>query len=199
MIRGRLRATDFIAEMAIDILLKGATPELRKAVMDLYKIEDTNRFPEWLPFSIGKKLKIIPCQVDGLGDCWEWPHAVRAGYGEVQWRGKVISTHILVYSLSGKPIIPEGYTLDHLCRYKACCNPDHLEAVTRGVNSMRGMSPPAQNKRKQICKNGHSLAEDNVYRFPSNPSHRICKPCHKAKVARREARIRASRELGSDI
>lgn len=34
--------------------------------------------------------------------------------------------------------IPEGMTLDHLCRVRNCCNPDHLEPVTQGENVNRG-------------------------------------------------------------
>ena len=33
--------------------------------------------------------------------------------------------------------IPEGLTLDHLCRNKACVMPDHLEPVTQAENHRR--------------------------------------------------------------
>jgi hypothetical protein len=33
--------------------------------------------------------------------------------------------------------IPDGLTLDHLCRNKSCVNPDHLEPVTREENTVR--------------------------------------------------------------
>lgn len=39
--------------------------------------------------------------------------------------------------------IPEGLTIDHLCRVKRCVNPDHLEAVTRGENARRTRRPKA--------------------------------------------------------
>lgn len=31
--------------------------------------------------------------------------------------------------------IPEGMVIDHMCRVRACCNPDHLRAVPNVVNS----------------------------------------------------------------
>ena len=34
--------------------------------------------------------------------------------------------------------IPDGLEVDHLCRNKACCNPDHLECVKPKENSRRG-------------------------------------------------------------
>ena len=34
--------------------------------------------------------------------------------------------------------MPEGLVIDHKCRNRLCCNPDHLEAVTQAVNVQRG-------------------------------------------------------------
>ncbi|MGH2838441.1 MAG: HNH endonuclease [Thermoleophilaceae bacterium] len=34
--------------------------------------------------------------------------------------------------------VPDGLVLDHLCGNRACVNPEHLEVVTRGVNTRRG-------------------------------------------------------------
>jgi hypothetical protein len=34
--------------------------------------------------------------------------------------------------------VPAGHQLDHLCKKRACVNPDHLEAVPQAENLRRG-------------------------------------------------------------
>ena len=44
--------------------------------------------------------------------------------------------------------IPKGLVVDHLCRVRWCCNPDHMELVTNRENILRGISPSADHARK---------------------------------------------------
>lgn len=37
--------------------------------------------------------------------------------------------HRFVWERSGK-VIPEGYEIDHICRNRKCCNPDHLQLLS---------------------------------------------------------------------
>lgn len=69
--------------------------------------------------------------------CWIWQLSLTPqGYGRVQWKGRFFQVHRQLWLELGKPI-PEGLELDHLCRVRACANPDHLEPVTHAENMRR--------------------------------------------------------------
>lgn len=74
--------------------------------------------------------------VAGPSECVIWTGATHRGYGAVGWQNKVVRVHRLVYQHRVGPI-PEDHDLDHLCRVKACVNPQHLEPVTRSENRKR--------------------------------------------------------------
>ncbi len=76
--------------------------------------------------------------VDPETGCWVWQGAkLPGGYGTMSRSGEQIYTHRYYYERAKGPI-PAGLQLDHLCRNRACCNPDHLEPVTHAVNLQRG-------------------------------------------------------------
>lgn len=73
--------------------------------------------------------------------CWEW-NASRTpdGYGVVSYpprSGRTRNVHRVVYELLIGPI-PEGLTIDHLCRVRHCVNPAHLDPCTHQMNCRRG-------------------------------------------------------------
>jgi hypothetical protein len=105
------------------------------------------------------------------GGCWPWLGAhTKAGYGVLSVKRERVYAHRYAYTLFKGPI-PEGLQLDHLCRNRGCCNPEHLEAVTRRENILRGVAPAAQHAKKTHCPKGH--AYDRVRR-----GQRECKRCH---------------------
>jgi hypothetical protein len=81
--------------------------------------------------------------------------------------------------------IPDGMTLDHLCRRPACCNPTHLEVVTMKENLLRGEGVGALNARKTKCCRGHPFDEVNTRVSASGA--RVCRAC-----ARLDAQLRAA-------
>lgn len=77
------------------------------------------------------------------GGCWLWQGEInRNGYGTyltrpVPGQRKRKMAHIEVYVL----LVGEydrSLLLDHGCRVRNCCNPEHLEPVTVQVNTLRG-------------------------------------------------------------
>ena len=94
--------------------------------------------------------------------CWEWIRSCSSGgYGHAWIDGGHIYAHRLSYEVH-KGKIPDGLTIDHLCRNRKCVNPEHLEAVTRRVNNLRGTSPSAWNYRKTHCISGHEFNKENT-------------------------------------
>lgn len=63
--------------------------------------------------------------------CWVWKKA--KARGEMYY-----GPHKRAWRFKNGPV-PEGLELDHLCRVRACINPDHLEPVTHQENARRGV------------------------------------------------------------
>lgn len=113
--------------------------------------------------------------------CWNWLGYISAtGYGNVHFDGRDLRIHRVVYEALVGPI-PTDLVIDHLCRNRGCCNPQHLEAVTFTENVRRGA--PAQKTR---CVNGHPYDEKNTYRRPNG--QRDCRACIRARQRACQAR-----------
>lgn len=109
--------------------------------------------------------------------CLEWTGAQDpGGYGRINVRNKSERVHRLMYRLwVGE--IPEGLTIDHLCRNTICAAPDHLEAVTQSENTRRQQeSLVHHNAKKTHCPKGHPYDEENT-RYGSKKEGRVCRLC----------------------
>ena len=102
------------------------------------------------------------------------------GYGRFTHNGRRYQAHRFAYELARGPI-PSGLVIDHLCRVKACCNPDHLDAVTQRTNVLRGFTVPAKHAAKTHCPHGHPYDQENTITIKRNGHHkRICRKCKNA-------------------
>ncbi len=109
--------------------------------------------------------------------CWVWDRYKNPnGYGQMGVDRKVYLAHRVSYEHHVGPI-PEGLTLDHLCRQRDCINPAHLEPVTQCVNNQRGYGSPGINGRKTHCLRGHEFTPENTYAPPKRPGQRYCRAC----------------------
>lgn len=68
--------------------------------------------------------------------CWIWQKYLCKGYGRKKIGGRDVLAHRYYYEMHRGPI-PDGLPLDHLCRVTACCNPEHMEIVTKNENDRR--------------------------------------------------------------
>ncbi|WP_433193982.1 HNH endonuclease [Nocardia sp. CA-107356] len=112
-----------------------------------------------------------------LDDCaiWTGPQNDK-GYGKLylrieglKRRGKMMLAHRLAYELAYGREALEGFTVDHLCAVRLCCNPNHLEAVFLAENLKRA------GEMVLACTRGHIYDTENTARFASG--YRKCRQC----------------------
>ena len=126
-------------------------------------------------------------KVEKTESCWLWTGAIQpTGYGYFATpdtrpgrRQRHAYAHRLAYELLRGPI-PEGLTIDHLCRVRRCVNPDHLEPVTIQENIRRQLRTSSDH-----CRNGHLRTEQNTRHERGGVT---CRECQNVAQRRRRAR-----------
>ena len=129
---------------------------------------------EWTPIKWMERFGdwFVPIPETG---CWIWMKALgTGGYGVQRWNGKQTLAHRMSYTLL-RGLIPVHLEIDHLCRVRSCVNPDHMEPVTKQINSHRGMSPWGRNAVRTHCSQGHEFTPENTAIYDGRRRCRECK------------------------
>jgi len=73
--------------------------------------------------------------------CWIYTGKLTSkGYPHVRDdKGKMKFAYRIVFEHHKGPV-PDGFELDHLCKRRACCNPEHFETLSHRENIIRGNS-----------------------------------------------------------
>lgn len=129
--------------------------------------------------------------------CWVWTGTQSRGYGQIILSGRVIRVHRYSWFLH-KGVWPDPrLTLDHLCRNKACVNPDHLEEVSAKENVRRAQEDTRTKAYATHCVNGHEFTKANTW--VSKQGFRRCRRCWSEKRSRADRSSRATAEKVLDF
>jgi HNH endonuclease len=137
--------------------------------------------------------KIIPEPMSG---CWLWIGGLRDKkdqYGGVQYAGKMWRSHRLVYTLL-RHEVPAILAIDHDCRNKFCCNPDHLTPRTWKENIHRGVGVAPKNLAKTHCPQGHAYNAENTYVWKDQRFCRTCSAGYKRNYEQRVGKFRVRKK-----
>lgn len=122
--------------------------------------------------------------------CWEWQGSLIRGYGAFADGAGNHLAHRYAYELLIGPI-PDGLTIDHLCRNPRCVNPWHMEPVTIGENIRRAMPYRVPKLPRRECRYGHEFADGSYTVRPDGVFR--CKQCVQDRADARGERRRLAR------
>ncbi len=125
----------------------------------------------------------LPAEPEG---CWLWTGATIRGYGAFNvGKGKVVYAHRWSYEEANGPI-PDGLTLDHLCRTPLCVKPTHLEPCPIGENVKRAHRA-GYFGNANTCRRGHDwkASPPQIAHRSDGSVSRTCRVCSAERKAER--------------
>ena len=94
-------------------------------------------------------------------ECWLWTGFISEwGYGLFRFEGRMLGAHRFSYAHYKGPLI-KGMVIDHLCHVRHCCNPDHLEQITKAQNNLRVLPRKSESSYcREVGCEGEVVAKD---------------------------------------
>lgn len=136
-----------------------------------------------LPGRFWDKIEVVVDASTYPGPCWIWTRATAgAGYGVfASLKDSTISSrycHRISFHRLISPVSP-ALEVDHLCRIILCCNPAHLELVTRRENVFRSDNFCGIQMRAESCIRGHEFSDANTRVSPQGQKR--CRVCERGQ------------------
>ena len=101
--------------------------------------------------------------------CWIWKGAsLKAGYGVIKFKTKMVLAHRLSYEMS-KGSIPAGMQVCHRCDVPSCVNPNHLFVGTNSDNCVDKVLKGRDNSLKMERHLRSKLTQENVLHILNSP------------------------------
>jgi hypothetical protein len=132
-------------------------------------------------------------EIDSQG-CWVWSGTLYGnGYGKLT--REIHGTRLAhrAFYIEHRSPIADGLELDHLCRNRACVNPNHLDPVVRSVNIQRGYDARQDGR----CKNGHDLTAVDAYYVEPGSGRRQCRRCWRQNYRKARQNAMAKKRASS--
>ena len=134
-------------------------------------------------------------------DCWVSSYSTSThGYAQLGWQDgppgshKMTLAHRSAFEYHTGERIPDGMTIDHMCRNRRCVNPDHLRMLSMTDNSMRNADGRDFPVGWSCVKNHDSSLRRTRTRKKKNghtSEVTFCLQCDRDSNARYRAKVRA--------
>jgi len=132
------------------------------------------------------KLYIRDRVVIAESGCWEWQMSTEPeGYGTANIEGRHLPAHRASILAEGA-LIPHLFPVDHLCRNRACVNPEHLEVVSVSENVQRGLNVTERRGKPKGCKK-HGMTDGAPYYYSDGKVLWHCTICRQAQKERKKS------------
>lgn len=146
------------------------------------------------PYAMKVRARIMRLSERPPEGCWTWTASLGTeGYGKfkliLDGVQKCTGAHRAAWLVIKGPI-PVGLVIDHLCRNRACVNPEHMELVTSGENTRRGALKGKVGRRRTgpVGCGVHGRTDGYESEWKDGYVRWTCRSCARVRRARWNAR-----------